>query len=546
MKRNKKPTNTIEGVAQRQRRRSLGDFSDTQKISGDSFNSSSNNTINQATAAPGENTEEIEIITEKDIIENTRSDVDKSKLGGGSWRSRRKAKKLIKKQKLSRRHVIYRVFRRTVKFAIVAVILVGGYLGITSLSAINSIIDRNGDGALALQDNISPSQLKSEGDGRINILLIGIGGDGHVAGDLADSIIVASIDPFTHEMAMLSVPRDLYVEVPGYYSTRINAAHSIGEEQAHEGGGIALLQETIEEVLAIDIHYYVRVDFQGFVEAVDIVGGVTINLDEPVYDPNFDWEFGYNALNLPAGEVTLDGSTALLLARARGASGIGLGVARGDFGRGDQQRKILLGLKDKIFSIGTFANPVKLTSLLRSAGSHLRTNLQPGEMLALYDILEEVPADKIVSFGLDNGADNYLSSTNIAGAAVLVPKTGNFNDIQLFVRGLFVDGFIRSEAPLTDVYNGTLVAGLAGSTADDLRSYGYKIGVVDNAQEQTYATSVGYDLSDGDKEYTKALLSNRFGMSMKPASQLPAEFAGTEADFVIIIGDNYVQQETNF
>lgn len=549
----RQPNRKVDGVAQRQRRRNLGDFNDVKQISSDRFNLSRKAENNkQATANPLFNEassldQGVELIREEDVIENTRSDIDKSKIGSSNWRARRKAKKLAKKQKLAKRHAAYRYTRHTLRFAGVAVLLIGVYLGISSWSAISSIIDRGGEGALALQDNIQPSQLKGEGDGRINILLIGIGGDTHVAGDLADSIMIASIDPFANEMAMLSIPRDMYVEIPGYYSNRINAAHALGEEyEADNGGGIALLQKTIENNLDINIHYYVRVDFQGFVEAIDTVGGITVNLEEPVYDPNFDWQFGTDALNLPAGDVTLDGQTALLLARARGASGIGFGISRGDFGRSDQQRKILLALKNKVLSLGTFANPVRISSLLQSAGDHGRTNLQIGEMLTLYDILAKIPDDKIISYGLDTNPDNYLTSTSIDGASVLVPKSGDYTEIQIFLRELFVDGFIRSERPVIDVYNGTVVNGLAGDTATELETYGYTIGAVDNALTQDYQQTIAYDLTNGEKKYTKSLLESRFEVSMQSGSKLPAEYSNTESDFVIIIGDTYVQQETSY
>ena len=421
------------------------------------------------------------------------------------------------------------------------------YNVIVTLFAINGIIDRGGDGALALQENIQPSALRGEGDGRINVMLLGIGGAGHQAGNLADSIIVASIDPFAKEAAMLSIPRDMYVDIPGYYSSRVNAAHSIGEDdESASGGGIALTRKTLEETLGITIHYYIRVDFQGFEEAIDTIGGVTVDLEEAVYDPNFDWEFGVNALNLPAGENTLDGQTALLLARARGASGIGLGVERGDFGRGDRQRAILLAAKDKVLSAGTYSNPLRISELIRTAGDHVRTDIQIGEMLRMYEIVNEIPSDKIVSFGLDNGPDNYLGSANIGGASVLTPKSGNYDEIKLFVRELFVDGFIKQEAPVLDVYNGSVVAGLAGETATELETFGYKIGAVDNADTQNYPKTVIFDLTGGSKPFTKQLLENRFKVSMQPGNQLPAEFIGSTSDFVIILGGDFAQEETTF
>lgn len=127
-----------------------------------------------------------------------------------------------------RRHFTWRGFFKRLGLSVGALAVLGlGYLGYKLFFAVQNIIDRDSGGALALQDDIDPSQLKGEGDGRVNILLIGIGGDDHQGGDLSDTIIIASIDPFNNEVAMLSVPRDLWVDIPGQWATKINTAHAL-------------------------------------------------------------------------------------------------------------------------------------------------------------------------------------------------------------------------------------------------------------------------------------------------------------------------------
>ncbi|MDX1765857.1 MAG: LCP family protein, partial [Candidatus Saccharimonadales bacterium] len=331
-----------------------------------------------------------------------------------------------RKAKTKKPWTVKRVILRTFMVSGIAVFSVGAFLGLKAFFAAQNIIVRDGEGAPALRANVDPSQLNGEGDGRVNIMLLGIGGDTHEAGDLADSILVVSIDPTNNEAAMLSIPRDLYVDVPGYYSTRINAAHAIGEDQNHPGGGIALMRETLEEILDIPIHYFVRVDFEGFIQAVDAVGGISINLDEPLYDTNFWWQYGI--LDLPAGENYLDGEKALYVARSR------LTSPRGDFDRTERQRKILVAIKEKALSLGTFANPLKISNLISAAGDHVRTNIQVDEMLRLYEIAQEIDFNSVASVGLDNGPESYLASQNIGGASVLVPRSGDFIEIQEFVR----------------------------------------------------------------------------------------------------------------
>ena len=368
-------------------------------------------------------------------------------------------------------------------------------------------------------------------------------GPGHQGGNLADSIIIASIDPFSKEMGMLSLPRDLWVTIPEYGENKINAAHAFGEDYDYPGGGVALMERTIEEALDIPIHYYVRIDFKGFTQAVNTVGGIEVVLDEPVYDPNFDWEFGPNALNLPAGPNQLDGTTALLLSRARGASGIGIGVSRGDFGRSDRQRDILIALKDKVLSVGTFANPAKVASLISTAGSHARTNLQISEILRVYELISDIPSDKIVSYGLDNSPDNYLrSSVSSAGASIQVPKAGNFSEIRKFVQEIFTDGYIKSENASIDVLNGSRVAGSATEVSNLLQIYGYNVALIGDAPASSYSGNVIYDLSQGAKPFTKQLLQKRLDAQVLPANQLPSSVQSL-SDFVIIIGNDAAAEE---
>jgi len=439
------------------------------------------------------------------------------------WRRKEKAKKPW---------TVKRVILRTFAVGGIAVFSITAFLGLKAFFAAQNIIVRDGDGAPALRANVDPSQLNGEGDGRVNIMLLGIGGETHKAGDLADSIMVISIDPTNNEAAMLSIPRDLYVEVPGYYSTRINAAHAIGEDQNHPGGGITLMKQTLEGILDIPIHYYVRVDFEGFIQAVDAVGGISINLDEPLYDTNFWWQYGI--LDLPAGNNYLDGEKALYVARSR------LTSPRGDFDRTERQRKILVAIKDKALSLGTFANPLKISNLISAAGNHVRTNIQVDEMLRLYEIAKEIDFNSVASVGLDNGPDSYLASQNIGGASVLVPKTGNFQEIQEFVRELFIDGFIKSEAANIDVLNGTGVAGHSTAVSTELATYGYQIQTVDAAPTTDYNETIIIDLSKGENPFTKRYLEQRFGVAAAASSMLPKSIT-TTADFVIILGQDSVK-----
>jgi LCP family protein required for cell wall assembly len=527
---NKKQPNPIEGVVHRQRRRP----------NSDEFTSARPDAISVAKPTPNPVAAPVEPTTEAEVSNSELSEIQalgvESKISmdldndnprlddTGNFRSRRRLRKQKRENKRSGRSKLNNRTRKILLIAGIVLLLLGAFFGLKGWMALQRIIvDRDGDGSPALNGG----ELRGEGDGRINILLLGIGGEGHDGGNLADTIIVASIDPFAKEVAMLSIPRDMYVDVPEHWSTKINAAHAMGEDNA-EGGGPELMKKTLEQTLDIPIHYYARVDFAGFVQAIDTVGGVDLYVEEAVYDTHFSAD-GY-IVDVPVGWNYFNGTDALFYARSRYSS------ARGDFDRNDRQRAIMVALKEKIFSLGTFGDPTKISGLAESAGNHARTDLQLNEIKRLYEIMGEISSDKIVSYGLNNDDDNYLTSGNIPDAgSVQVPKAGDYSEIQRFVRELFVDGFIRQEAAPVDIYDGSGV-GASIAKADELMSYGYKVGVVaDN--DTVIPQTVIYDRSNGEDPYTKRYLEQRFGVTMLSGDQLPASIS-SEAAFVIILGSN--------
>lgn len=524
---------SIDGFSQRNVRGDIGDFANPRPLS--------TNTIRPADVSASRTRNDI--ITDKDI-ESVVFDEQPQKKSRRQQRKEKKQEKNDKKRKKveGRRRLRFIpsfLFRHPIRNLILILLLIlvgtGGFLGVKLYIAKANIFDRSGDGAPALRSNLDPSELSGEGDGRVNILLAGIGGDNHPGGTLADTIIIASIDPFAKEVAMLSVPRDLYVDIPGYYrSSRINAAHAIGEEESFEesgypDGGMGLLQKTLEETLDIPIHYYVRVDFSAFKHAVDAVGGIVLDVDTPVYDPTFAWE--WRVLDVGVGEQYFDGERALFYARSRKTS------PGGDFDRSERQRDIIVALKDKVLSLGTYANPLKIADLIDAIGNGVKTNISISEMLRLYEIAGEIPSDNIVSVGLSNSPGNYLTDKNIGGASVLVPTSGNFIEIQKFVRSIFVDGFIKSEDASLEVFNGTSQEGLATDYAAELGTYGYRVVNIGNMIDKSYATWKLFDLTN-DNPYTRQYLEQRTGVIVSPTSELPVELRETTSDFIIIMGTN--------
>ncbi len=517
---NKKSQNAMDGVIHRQKRRDITDFRRPEAVNRPDVGNADK--VRKVT-----NFEDIGKVSEEPELSMSLDEVDPKIDDTKGFKSRRRARRQ-RRGKKSRWQALRSKFNtRPRKIALVVGILFAILLGFLLfkgwLALQRIIVDRDGNGSPALNGG----ELRGEGDGRINILLLGIGGEGHDGGNLADTIIIASIDPFAKEVAMLSIPRDMYVDVPDHWSTKINAAHAMGEDD-EEGGGPNLMKRTLEETLDIPIHYYARVDFAGFTQAVDTVGGVDLFIEEAVYDTHFAGDG--HIVDVKEGWQHFDGTRALFYARSRYSS------SRGDFDRNDRQRAIMVALKDKVFSAGTFGDPRKISELASSAGNHVRTDLQINEIRRLYEIMNEIPGDKIASYGLNNDADNYLISGNIPGAgSTQVPKAGDYSEIQRFVRELFVDGFIRSEKAEVAMYDAS-GRGASVAKADELKSYGYNLVLVQDHTKTSPTTTI-YDRSDGKAPKTKIYLEQRFGVTMVSGDQLPSSIK-SQAAFVIILGSD--------
>ena len=445
------------------------------------------------------------------------------------------------KKRRSKKKLILRSFFSLV---VIAVLCGSFFFGNVYLKARK--VFGGGGGAPALNVNVDPAKLKGEGDGRVNILLLGKGGAGHEGADLTDTILIASIDPIQKEMSLMSLPRDFYIANTDNY--KINSVYSQAKSkvlagkktsdinQRAEAAGEAAIESKVEEVTGIPIHYYVMVDFAAFEKAINIVGGVDINVDRDnvVYEKLWNEETHKNyTLDVKEGPNHFDGERALFYARSRHTS------ARGDFDRSERQRLLLVALKDKIFSAGTYSNPLKITQLINDFGDHVHSNLSTSEILRVYDIVKSVDSSKIGSVDLVTPPNVLIAGAFVNGNSVQQPKAGpqNYSEIQNYVRNLLRDGYLRKEDASIAVYNGSTTAGLASKRATDLKSYGYNITTVDNAPTKNYQQTILVDLTGGKKKYTQHYLEQR--LKVTAVSVLPdVNIKATGADFVIILGQN--------
>lgn len=438
------------------------------------------------------------------------------------------------------------ILKRGALVTVALIVLGGGYLGIKTYLQSRKIL-AGGGGAASLEENVDPIKLSGEGDGRVNILLMGTGGQNYDNGSyLVDTIIVASIDPTQKEAALLSIPRDLYVKTDRYGSMRINAVFKTArsaslkaqpkDAEAATKAGTDAMEKIVEATMGIPIHYNAMIDFTGFENAINTVGGIDMNVpQELAVSETMRINNKNYLLNVKAGQQYFDGFRALAFARSRKTS------TRGDFARSERQRLMLVALKDKIATLGTLANPVKINNLLGDFGDHARSTLTVNELLRVYEIIGEIPSDKIESVSLVDEPNVLLKSANIGGS-VQIPTAGqnNYKEIQSFVRNKLRDGYLRQENASIAIYNGTTTTGLATRTSTDLKSYGYNITSVGDAPTKTYAKTVLVDLRAGAKKYTQHYLEKR--LDTTATGTLPEGITAGTADFVIILGTNEVDR----
>ena len=443
--------------------------------------------------------------------------------------------------------------RRALAVAVVLVITLGGMVVSQSYLKLHQVF-RGGTGtAAALRENVDPGLLKGEGQGRVNILLMGRGGGNHEGPDLTDSMMLVSIDPVNHTSTLLSLPRDLWVNSPSAGVMKLNAAWESGEFQ-YEGkvapgsndpkaikAGFNMVDQTVGQALGLDVSYNVLVDFQAFQQAVDTVGGIAVNVPADLVDPTMAWENHNDPVLAKAGADQFDGKQALIYVRSRETSS--------DFARADRQRSVLLALKGKVETLGTLSNPLKLAGLMNAFGNNVQTDLSLKNAQRLYTIVHAIKGANIGSIDLDGnnqpGSTPYVQSGNINGQSVVIPKAGLFQygDIQQYIRSQLKDPYLLKEHARVVILNGTQTPGLATNLQTQLQGYGYNVVKIGNTPDNQWVQTTVVDLTHGKDRYTKHYLEQRFNTTA--TSTLNDNTIPTNgADFVIIIGNDQVSSST--
>jgi polyisoprenyl-teichoic acid--peptidoglycan teichoic acid transferase len=464
-----------------------------------------------------------------------------------------------KKKKPSRLKTFFKIFFSAAVFFILAFTLFASCSTVSEQT--NSFINKIPIiGQFRHLVNSSDRQLKSEESGRVNILLLGMGGKGHDGAYLTDTIMLASLDMKSKKVALLSVPRDLSIPVEGSNDwTKINNINAFAEAKEAGSGGMAISQ-AVSDILDIPIDYYVRVDFDGFKNIVDKIGGVDVYVENTLNDYSYpadgqednpDYNARFEHLYIDKGWHEMDGTLALKFARSRH----GTGGEGSDFARARRQQLILEATKEKLLSGGTLFNPVTITGIITELNNHFDTNLKVWEMVKLWTEFKDVKKENIISKVIDNSADGLLYQTiNDKGVYVLLPKNGDFSEIKYLVQNIFAEApaekkeNVVTELSTLEILNGTWINGLGNRAAVDLEKYGFSILRVGNSSRQNFEKSVIYDLTFGEKINSLAILKEKTGaqatfdlpdwLKTDIANELANSDNKKRPDFILVLGQD--------
>ncbi|MFH1088517.1 MAG: LCP family protein [Patescibacteria group bacterium] len=397
---------------------------------------------------------------------------------------------------------------------VVAVLLLLGWF-VTKLAIGGWQINKN----TLLKDlfSLNTATLIGEDQGRVNIVLMGMPGPGDdVEGpDLTDTLIVASLSTTPEgKNVLFSLPRDLYVKVPGYGNTKINAVYEIGNNQEAGSGG-KVVADIAGDILGLDIPYYVQVDFSGFEKLIDELGGVTITVDKDLYDDKYPTPSkGYETVDIKVGNYTMDGAMALKFARSRQSTS--------DFDRAARQQKVILAIRDKAKQMEWLSNPAKAITVMDILADHFATNMRINEMKRLISLIQDFDVSQLVNKVFDDSPTGLLYGTRVNEIYVLLPVGDDYKTITDYVSKLLsgevnqgeLDQQTAQEPLKIEVLNGTTITGLAKKVATKLEQQGYKVVEVGNNATKGFVKTMVYDISDGQRVWEVRKLAESLGAEM--------------------------------
>ncbi len=385
----------------------------------------------------------------------------------------------------------------------------GFYISSKKLSSMGgsfiSAADFRSDGTNNSQEDIeifqpefvfSPNVSLSPWDGtsRVTILVMGLDYRDWSSGDgpsRTDTMMLLTLDPLSNTAGMLSIPRDLWVSIPGFENGRINTAYFLGEAYQLPGGGPALAVKTVEQLLGVTINYYAQIDFAAFVRFIDEIGGVKVDVPEKIrIDPIVG-----DPIFLKPERQTLYGELALAYARARNSE-------KGDLDRATRQQQVIMGIRERMLSPEALAIMItKAPSLYTELVSGVQSNLQLDEALKLALLAQKIPEGNIKRESIS--IPQVLLAESPDEQSILVPLPDKIRLVrdEVFLASTGTLGPLApgsrqermaAEGAKVSLLNGSLTEGLAARTQVYLQSLGANITATSNGEYTANTWIVDY------------------------------------------------------
>ncbi len=357
-----------------------------------------------------------------------------------------------------------------------------------------------------------------------------------------DTMMLITIDLLGKKVGLLSIPRDLWVKIPGFESKdRINTANFKGDAYRLPGGGPALAAETIAVNLGIQIDNYIRLNFTAFEFLIDEIGGIEINVPTEIDDQKYpDCCSGYDPLFIPQGVQQMDGDLALKYSRTRSTYG-------GDFDRAARQQQVLLAVREKVLDMKMIPTLIaKAPKLYSTLSDSYDTDMKLEQIIDIIQLSAEINSDDIQT-AVING--DYLMNefTTSEGAQVVLLDSQAFRQLreQMFYKPapytntkIDIDTNLLAieESANIDIQNGSTTSGLANSMADYLKEQGFAVESVGNADKFDYENTIIYDYSGN--YYTTRWLSEKF--KVQPSHIIDINDPNSPVDIRIILGSDFI------
>lgn len=380
------------------------------------------------------------------------------------------------------------------------------------------------------------AKLVGEDLGQINILLLGIGGEGHDGPYLSDTMMLAQIRPDIGQVALVSIPRDYWTTFANNAQGKVNQAFSDGytkNKDWNEGGRYARL--AVENITGLQVPYFAVLDFSGFEKAINQVGGVNIQVERTFTDYSYpDNKNGYlPPLTFTQGLEQMDGTRALQFARSRHAAG----VEGSDFARSQRQKKIIDAFKQKVTSLNLITNVGTINSLLGTFADHFHTNVSPSELLHVYNLIKDEDPSTFITLNLDPTTSLICPVIREdTGAYTLAPCPGKSStDVQNFFKNIFTFGKISEEKSVIWLSTSTGDKTEYEKVSNKLKEVGLTVWEL-SYKEEGLSQSVFYQVNK--KPATAEFIKNSLGAREVSLPPPGVKTDKNNVDIIIILGEN--------